>query len=257
MSEAIGLRRAGDMAGAVAKLNTALDILPAHPRVLFEMAATYEAMGMTEKSAENYRTVADMGAERAGALYPIAEHRLREGAAIPGKDSPADDPLFLGTIEEIRRPGDDGLDITLRLDIHARPGIAIDAAKVLVPVQFFDQIGSKVIPNPAEPANVDWTTAPVDWKEPGIETVEITYHLPDQPAVDSAAPGERKYLGYSVELYYHDALLDVLARPRRLARFQVARDPAPPESPGLPDSLPESLPDSLGGPLLDDAPDQP
>ena len=259
VSEAIRLRRAGDMAGAVAKLNQALDTLPGHPRVVFEMAATYEAMGMTERASENYRILADMGLARAGSLHAIASRRLAEGLATPDRSGP-EEALYIGNIQEIRQPGTDSQTVVLRVDVQARPGIAIQPADVLLPVQFYDLVnGTKVEPTAAEPPTVAWTSHPIDWKEPGIETVEITHKMPPS-AADPDSSGERKYLGYLVELYYQEALLDVSARPRRLARYQVPPDPTinPSTSSQFPeidsDSLPESL-DNLGGALLDSGPE--
>lgn len=251
VAEAIRLRRNGDMAGAVGKLNAALDSLPGHPRLVFEMASTYEAMGMTERAMESYRNVAAMG-PRAGVLQSIAERRLKDVTeTVAGTGSGgADDTLFLAGNEEVREPSVDGETILLRFDIQARPGTVIEAEKVSLPVKFFDLVGGKQAePSMAETPQVRWTTPPVDWKEPGIETVEVRYHLPSDLRDDG--PGERKYLGYVVELRYRDKLLDVVSRPRRL----VLESPPPqlPSSPPnheLPPGLPEELPVSLGGPLL-------
>ncbi len=250
VAEAVVLRRSGDMAGAIGKLNGALDLAPGHPRLLFEMAATYEAMGMTERAVEAYRNVASMGPTRAGALHPIAERRLKEGLRGPGSASADDDALYLGVAEEIPRPDEHGQTLLLRFDIHARPGVGINASQVSLPVRFFDLVdGKRTEPSIADAPEVKWVSPPVDWKEPGVETVEVTYHLADEArGTDGTA---RKYFGYRIELYYQDTLLDILARPRRLASFQ---DPLPPSTPGLLpeaiDTLPDTLPESLGGTLL-------
>ena len=251
VAEAIRLRRDGDMAGAVGKLNTALDALPGHPRLVFEMASTYEAMGMTERALESYRNVAAMG-PRAGVLQPISERRLKDVTeSVAGKGAAAaDDILFLGGIEEVREPSGDGETVLLRFDIQAKPGTVVDGTKVSLPVRFFDLVGGKETePSMAETPSVRWTTPPVDWKEPGIETVEVRYHLP--AILRDEGPRERKYLGHVIELRYRDKLLDVVSRPRRL----VMESPpvSPPSSPpvqDLPSDLPGELPTSLGGPLL-------
>jgi hypothetical protein len=251
VAEAIRLRRDGDMAGAVGKLNTALDALPGHPRLVFEMASTYEAMGMTERAMETYRNVAAMG-PRAGVLQPIAERRLQEVTeSVAGKGGGTnDDILFLGGIDEIREPSPDGEAVLLRFDIQAKPGTVVDVTNVSLPVKFFDLVGGKETqPSMAETPGVRWATPPVDWKDPGIETVEVRYHLP--AALRDEGTRERKYLGYVIELRYRDKLLDVVARPRRLVMESPPIAPtSPPPVPGLPDELPGELPTSLGGPLL-------
>lgn len=251
VAEAIRLRRDGDMAGAVGKLNTALDALPGHPRLVFEMASTYEAMGMTERAMESYRNVAAMG-PRAGVLQPIAERRLKDVTeSVAGNGSGGtDDILFLGGIEELRQPAGDGETVLLRFDIQAKPGTVVDGSMVSLPVRFFDLVGGKSAePSMAETPAVRWTTPPVDWKEPGIETVEVRYHLPS--GLKSEGLGERKYLGYVVELRYRDKLLDVVSRPRRLVMESPPALPASsPTVHDLPSDLPGELPTTLGGTLL-------
>lgn len=251
VAESIRLRREGNMAGAVGKLNTALDALPGHPRLVFEMASTYEAMGMTERAMESYRNVAAMG-PRAGVLQPIAERRLQDVTeAVAGKGSAgSDDILFLGDIEEVREPALDGETMLLRFDIQAQPGTVVDATKVSLPVKFFDLVGGNLTePSMAENPAVRWATPPVDWKEPGIETVEVRYHLPS--SLRDEGPRERKYLGYVVELRYRENLLDVVSRPRRLVMESPPALPAfTPAIQDLPGELPEELPGNLGGPLL-------
>jgi hypothetical protein len=251
VAEAIRLRRDGDMAGAVGKLNTALDSLPGHPRLVFEMASTYEAMGMTERAMVSYRNVAAMG-PRAGVLQPIAERRLQDvTASVAGQGSGGnDDLLFLGSVEEVREPSPDGETVLLRFDIQAKPGTVVDGTKVASPVRFFDLVGgNQTEPSQTETPQVRWITPPVDWKEPGIETVEVRYHLPS--ALKDEGPRERRYLGYVIELRYREKLLDVVSRPRRLV---MESPPALPTSPtpvqDLPSDLPEELPTSLGGSLL-------
>lgn len=258
VAEATRLRREGDMAGAVGKLNAALDSLPGHPRLVFEMAATYEAMGMTERAMESYRNVAAMG-PRAGVLQPIAERRLKEVTeAVAGRSEGASgDVLYLGGSEETREPGEDGETVVLKFDIQARPGALVEPDKVALPVKFYDLVGGRrAEPSMAETPKVTWTTPPVDWSEPGIETVEVRYHLP--AALRGEGEEERQYLGYVVELTYRDTLVDVLARPRRLSRESVPPppDPVPTEPEGLlaPDpgvELPSELPTNLGGSLLE------
>lgn len=263
VAEATRLRRDGDMAGAVGKLNAALDSLPGHPRLVFEMAATYEAMGMTERAMESYRNVASMG-PRAGVLQPIAERRLKDvtEAVGGGSSGGAEDVLYLGGCEESREPDEEGETVVLKFDIHARPGAIVEADKVALPVKFYDRVGGRrTEPSMAETPKVRWTTPPVDWSEPGIETVEVRYHLP--ASLRGEGEEERKYLGYVVELTYRDSLVDVLARPRRLSREKPPPPPPslmdPSEPPGLPTlddppptgGLPAELPTDLGGSLLD------
>lgn len=252
VAEAIRLRRAGDMAGAVGKLNTALDSLPGHPRLVFEMASTYEAMGMTERAMETYRNVAAMGS-RAGVLQPIAKRRLEDVTKAVAGDGTGggDEVLFLGRVEEVREPSEDGESVLLRFDIQSKPGAAVDGSQISLPVRFFDLVGGeRAEPSMAETPTVRWTTPPVDWKEPGIETVEVRYHLPS--LLRDEGPRERKYLGYVIELRYRDKLLDVVSRPRRLVMESPPTIPTSPSlAPELPSDLPEELPTSLGGSLLE------
>ena len=254
VGDAIQKRRSGDMGGALAKLSTAADLQPGHPRILFEQAATYEAMNLTEKAAATFAQIARLGPEKAGALYAIAQRRLSDGLHTTESTAPSDADLFIGDIQEIRHPETPGWEkVDLHIDLHARPGKKINASDVFLSVQFFDLVaGKRVEPTQADPPQAHWTTLPADWRDPGIETVEVTYSLPP-PAPGQQAVESRQYLGYLVELYYQDALLDVIAQPRRLARFQV--QPASPETP--PRAKVPASRDPLGGGLLEDAPPAP
>lgn len=253
VADAIQLRRNGDMGGTLAKLSTAAEIQPGHPRVLFEQAATYEAMGLADKALATFSQIVALGPARAGTLHGIAQRRLQDGVRTVQATAPNDADLFVGDIQEIRHPETPGVQrVDLRLDLHGRPGKKIIPSEVFLSVQFFDLVnGNRVEPTRADPPQTRWTSEPVDWVDPAIETVEVSYSLPDLVPGAGAAES-RRYLGYLVELYYQDALLDVVAQPRRLARFQArpAPDPTPPAA------EPRAR-DPLGGGLLEDAPPAP
>ena len=253
VADAIQQRRNGDMGSALAKLSTAADLQPGHPRVLFEQATTYEAMGLADKALATFSQIMALGPTRAGTLHGIAQRRLHDGVRTVQATAPNDADLFVGDIQEIRHPETPGVQrVDLRLDLHGRPGKKINPSDVFLSVQFFDLVnGTRVEPTRADPPRTRWTSEPVDWVDPAIETVEVSYALPDPvPGVDAAE--SRLYLGYLVELYYQDALLDVVAQPRRLARFPAR--PAPDSPP--PAAEPRAR-DPLGGGLLEDAPPAP
>jgi hypothetical protein len=54
----------------------------------------------------------------------------------------------------------------------------------------------------------------------------VEYHLPELSAEQVAQLGRRQYYGYLIELYYNDVLQDLVAAPRKLARFGSASAPA-------------------------------
>ena len=254
VADAIQQRRNGDMGSALAKLSTAAELQPGHPRILFEQAATYEAMGLADKALATFSQIVALGPARAGTLHGIAQRRLHDGLRTVGTTAPNDADLFVGDIQEIRHPETPGVQrVDLRVDLHGRPGKKINPSDVFLSVQFFDLVNdTRAEPTRADPPRTRWTSEPVDWNDPAIETVEVSYSLPDPPPGSPTAAERRVYLGYLVELYYQDALLDVVAQPRRLARFQAR--PAPDSPP--PAAEPRAR-DPLGGGLLEDAPPAP
>jgi len=239
VTDAIRLRRQGDMAGAVAKLESAISLSPGHPRVLFEAGLTYEGMGLADRALARFQDLVNLGPMLAGSLFEIAQRRLAEGAQMPGRNQTPADAVHIGDVREsISPPNPDGQQVILTIDLHALPGRPLRNDDLAVIVKFFDQTADgRVAASLAPPPSSRWLSLPVDWADPSIETLEVAHFLPTQADA-------RGYFGYLIELYYQDVLMDVLARPRRLARYQVEDGPGD-YPPGLDSLLGGGLPDSL------------
>lgn len=246
LSAAIASRRSGDMPNAIAKLETARRLAGDHPRVLFEQAATLESMRVDDRALAIYEQLAALPGEEAGVFREIAQRRLDEGLRPDAAANTTGD-LYIDGVREIRPPAADASrTVILHVDIHARPGAAIAPEAVFLSVEFFEQSGGETVRSLLPPGQPEWTSEPVDWNDQGVESVTIAYTPTEGDGLDN-----RPYLGYLVELYYQDTLLDASARPRFLSRYQVGRT-GDASTPGPPGDLP-----TLGDGLLDDAPATP
>ncbi len=238
IEQARGMREKGDMQAALVKLREAQTFAMDNPLVVSEIAMTYEMMGLTNKSAEYWRRVLELG-DAAGALRQLAEMKLQPMLANPsqaftemvpgaGRDEEGLQPgSLLGLIEvEAREVEDPSVEqkVTLRVGIKARAGQAINLEDVIVQVFFYDLLDGENIVLTNADVKSEWTTAPADWKDGGVEVLEISYIQPkkEEKSTENAQDDDfsfeetRSYLGYIVRLYYVDQLEDVRADPVRL-----------------------------------------
>ena len=228
-------RERQNMEGALAKLREAQIINQNHPLVVLEMAMTYEMMGLSEKAVEQWKRVFEMGSA-AGSLYHLAEMKLQgtpteapEDPELPTR-LPAIDPNLVGKDSEGLQPGSTlGLieirtveeedpaavkNFKLGIAIKARPEEPIDVRDVVIQVFFYDMLENERVVQTNAKVSSNWTTAPADWSEGGIEILEVGY---TQPLPELEEEREtRKYLGYIVRVYYKNELQDVRAEPASL-----------------------------------------
>ncbi len=232
LHDAVRARQQDDIGTAIAKLREAERITPGHPRLLFELATTLEQIGRTDKAAEAYQKVHAMGAELTGPYHELAEQKLTQGMRSIASEAPIEEVVYLGNVEERRDPiidpGDGsaiGLTLEITASIQSRPGVVIEDSvnDVYIAVHLVDIVdGFKEELIASEPPKQDWLELPVDWKDGGLETLRLTYKLPRVDNLEELGLNSRKYLGYVIELYYKGRLVDLVARPRRLARFTPA-----------------------------------
>lgn len=236
--EARKARVAGDMVQAITKLEEAHSREPNDPNVEYELGLVHEAMEVFETASEHYQNVMNMGATKAGALYPLATAKLRDGI----KDA-ADmrGQLSLGRTRIFKDVNyQDGERIVLTIPVQAAPGTTISADDFFVTVNFFDIIrGKEIVPSSEETSIREhkWVSGAIDWVG-GEELLRVTYVLPHRDVQDEHLFGQRVYYGQSVELNYKNEMIDLQAWPRDLA----ARTQKPVQTqPGLPDAPPEFL----------------
>ena len=221
VKEAREARVAEDMGSAIVKLEEARSKEPREPNVLYELGLVYETMAaydpaLAEKAAEAYQKVFELGTTGAGALYPLAAAKLRDGIARPadmrgklalGRTRIFKDEAFLN-----------GERVVLTIPVSAAPGSEPEADDFFVQVRFFDKAngGDPVPPSPEATTTVEWVSGAIDWLG-GEEQLRVTYILPAPDPSRAHLFGRRHYYGQVVELMYKNELIDSQAWPRHLA----------------------------------------
>ena len=235
VNEAREARVAEDMGQAIIKLEEARERDPQEANTLYELGLVYETMAafdtdLASKAAEAYQGVFNLGASKAGALYPLAAKKLSEGISMPqdmrGK-------LTLGRVKVF--PDNtyrEGERVILTIPVSAAPGSEPEADDFFVQVNLYDQDPQgTVVPNgPESETQFEWVTGAIDWVG-GEEQLRVTYVIPNPDPADIHIFGKRKYYGQSVELFYKNELIDTQAYPRHLASSnrdkQVSGNPDP------------------------------
>jgi len=221
VDEAREARVAEDMGSAIVKLEEARERSPNEPNVLYELGLVYETMAaydtaLAQQAALAYQRVFELGTEGAGALYPLAAAKLRDGIARPldmrGK-------LSLGRVRIFRDEGfTAGQRVILTIPVHAAPGAEPEADDFFVEVHFFDKTpqGEPTPKAPGSSTEVEWVSGAIDWLG-GEEQLRVTYTLPPADPSQDHLFGRREYYGQVVELVYKNELIDSQAWPRHLA----------------------------------------
>lgn len=247
------LRERGDTYAAVTLLREAVAMDDQNPEPRAELAMTYEKMGFSEKAAECWKGIYEMG-EAAGVYFAAAEGRLKatqqEALRQAGPNAPApaagatqtagvsvvsekvglkaESKLGLGDITRADEASDTSTKrrFVLHVPIKARPRARIDVHDVMVQVMFYDLVNGKALDRTSATVSYKWSNPPADWADDDVESLEVTYLLPELRVTDE----DRKYYGYLVSLYYKNALQDYKSDPPALAQKAVppaalAQDP--------------------------------
>lgn len=249
VNEAREARVAGDMGKAIVKLEEALAQSPDDASVHYELGMVHEQMGVFDTAASHYEKVFQMGVAGAGALYPLAAAKLRDGFEQPdamlGK-------LSLGRVRIFNNPAHEGgQQVILTIPVQKAPADEIDVSEIAVSVVFFNRTTKGEITQLEDKSWVreQWVTLPFDWAG-GEENLRMTYTIPPQDAQTEHLFGGRTYYGQVVSLTYKGEVLDVQAWPRDLAARIPGRQPAAgganPVLPEFQDSLPPDFDPELG-----------
>ena len=97
----------------------------------------------------------------------------------------------------------------LRIAVKARPGDPIDSRDVRIDVTFYEMIDGEIVPTLSRVQSL-WFTTPVDWKNEGIEILEVKYEVPRMGADGGPPP---QYYGYMVNIYHRGQLQETRAEP--------------------------------------------
>jgi tetratricopeptide (TPR) repeat protein len=195
LKDAIALSAKGDTNTALTKLLEAAQRDPKNANVLAEMAATYESMGLIDRSNETWRKIQELG-PAAGDLFARADQRLKIGVAAAAGATPAvAAPASLGMtsradagastegaafeISEVKAtesPDPDAdTNLMLRIGVKKRTGSATDHTKVKIQVFFYDTVDDKDIKLTDADVSYEWLTTKHDWTETNTETLAVTY----------------------------------------------------------------------------------
>lgn len=245
LRSALASREQGDMKAALTGFRAASDLQPGHPRLLYELATTYEKMSLPAKASPVWDQLTALG-EGAGVYFKLAQARFEQGDARPPRE--VETPLRLGKIlERARQDPAAGEAVTLRIPVQALDGAVIDPGRVSVVTQFYDEVAGEIVETDAATDNYRWLSGEFPtWTTNSVEFLDQPYRRlsAEEIAPDSA----RRYHGYVVKLYYNDHLQDVVAKPAQLASRR-----AEPGERGL--QQPVEIPDPLVRPgnQLDDS----
>lgn len=215
LKEAKQARVAGDMGLAIVKLEEALTQSPDDPNVHYQLGLVHEQMGVFDVAAAHYEKVNQMGSD-AGALYPLAAAKLRDGFEQPdamlGK-------LSLGRVRIFKDPDtDDGQRVILTIPTQKAPGEELELGQINVQVLFFNRTSKGEIVQLEDKSWVKdekWSE-PFDYTE-GEENLRMTYVIPKRDSQTEHLFGETSYYGQVVTLFYQGEVVDVQAWPPNLA----------------------------------------
>ncbi len=244
VQQAVTLRSQGDMTNALARLHQAAERAPKNPKVLEEMAKTYEGMQLFDRSNETWRKIQDLG-PTAGEAYDLAVARLKTGAppVTQPSEAAAGGPVFtISNVSATEEPDPDAeTNLTLRVSVKKKPNTVVDHTKVKIQVFFYDTVNDKDIKLTDADVSYEWVTRNHDWAGNDAEILKVNYLRPKNKVASSDAvlaaaaasvnpsrkgkqatppppsdAGRRRYLGYIIRIYYHDELQAVEADPDRL-----------------------------------------
>ncbi len=200
LKEATLLRDQGDTTNALARLQDAAQRDPKNANVLAEMAMIYESIQLFERSNETWRKIQEIGPS-AGALYELADMKLKTGAVAPapantttGPGLAGASPLDAGTTRNDAEGIPDGstfgitevtstdspdadaeTNMKLKIAVKVRPSTVIDHTKVKIQVFFYDTVDNKEVVLTDADVSYEWLTPHHDWKDTNPEILAVTY----------------------------------------------------------------------------------
>lgn len=244
MSTGAELRASGNMQGALQAFRKVESAMPAHPRILAELAATLGQMGLSDKAKAYWERVEGLGPVVAAAYFPLAGQQLR-GEPTSVTD-PAPKLMKIGEVKvEEQAPTSEGQKVTIRVVVDADAKSRPVGDELTLLVYFYDQVaGGEVKASTADTSYV-YPSAPYDWQVDGTEEIIVKYNQPVFTEEQKRELGVRSYYGYAIELYYRDQIQDKLVMPENIANLRLeskdeeipVRDRIGPENALFPNSV--------------------
>jgi tetratricopeptide (TPR) repeat protein len=231
--EGVELRDRGDTTTALKRFDEALDGAPDNTAVLVEKAKTYDSIQLYDRSNELWRKIKEVSPPDS-ATYELADRRLKVGVsssppaeagntspavdAAPTKDvggSPEGPIMGITEVKTTETPDPDAeKNLALQIGIKKQPSATIDHDKVKIFVKFYDTVGDKDIK--LTDADVNKTADASSESSLSEAAASVRPGQKGRGKGSAANSGQRKYLGYIIQVYYDDDLQAVQAEPSRL-----------------------------------------
>ncbi len=223
------LRAGGNLMGALDAFKQVESALPDHPRVLGELAATYNQLGREADALVHWARIVDLGPVRSGGYYKIANGVL-EGDQVPIAGSTVQQMKIGEVIVKQAEPDDQGQKVSLRVIVDANPASSPSGSDLALAVYFYDIVDGQTIEASTADTSKLYPTEPYDWAVDGTEEIVVNYHQPVFSEEQARELGERRYYGYAIELYYRDQLQDKVTMPEEIAALRIQETPEQEES---------------------------
>ncbi|MDA7926788.1 hypothetical protein N9B21_02000 [Verrucomicrobiales bacterium] len=214
----------GNPMGALDAFKQVEGALPNHPRVLGELAATYNQLGREADALVHWARIVDLGPVASGDYYRIANGVL-EGDQVPLAGSTVQQMKIGEVIVNEAKPDEQGQKVSLRVIVDASASSSPSGADLALAVYFYDIVDGQTIEASTADTSKLYPTEPYDWAVDGTEEIVVNYHQPVFSEEQARELGERRYYGYAIELYYRDQLQDKVTMPEEIAALRIQESP--------------------------------
>jgi hypothetical protein len=203
LKEATALRERGDTANALARLQEASQRDPTNASILAELATIYESIQLFDRANETWQKIHEIGPP-AGALFELAESKLKTGASVASSSPPAStdtagkpidaegipEGSVFGiadvTAEPITDP-DAETNLRIKIAVRKRSGVAYEVGKLRINVFLYDVMDDdKVVLTDADTSS-EWLSPKHDWSDSDTETLIVSYRRSKTHSVTSEA----------------------------------------------------------------------
>ncbi len=225
----------GETEEAIRLLEEAETQVPLQPAPLAEIAVQLEKCLAPARAIKLWEKVHQFGSS-AGVYYSAADAKLSliQAKAAESGESDANaskaGPVRFGkvTARELPQSTPAKRLFVLSVPIQKLADVDLQVKDVSVQVLFYDQVSGRFLERTNASRSWKWISAPVDWRNEAVETLEIEY----RQGPNHSRTEERRYFGYVASIYFKDKLLDTRADPPRLGQQYppsriLGRDPAP------------------------------
>ncbi len=214
----------GETDTAISLLEEAEAQVPQQPASLAEIAVQFEKCLAPARAVKLWERIYQFG-NSAGVYYSAADAKLSLLYARAAESGTAEAMLGLGKTgplrfaklvsKELPRSAGVRRAFALSVPLQKNGDQEILVKDVAIQVLFYDQINGSTLERTNATRNWKWSSAPVDWRDENIETLEIEYrqNVPLKTAME-----DRRYFGYVASLYYQDKLVDSRSDPPRLGQ---------------------------------------